>query len=238
MGVFFKQLRAGVNFAAGDAVAKQMANYAYVIGDTATGKALIVDPAYAPGELLEITQNEGFEPQGIILTHFHADHAGGTLYADSHPPIPGIKELLEIAAVDIHVQNAEAEWLEKTTGVGKDSLRLHDSGDQIELGNTKITLIRTPGHTPGSQCILLENAILTGDTLFLRGCGRSDLPGADPGDLYDSLRMLATKLPADIKVYAGHDYDKDPCQSLSSLLQSNPVLWDMPKETWVRKFGG
>ncbi|MCL5048508.1 MAG: MBL fold metallo-hydrolase [Firmicutes bacterium] len=237
MSVFFKQLRAGIDFATDDRLAKSMANYAYIIGDTAAREALLIDPAYSPEELVRKVEQAGFQLKGVVVTHFHADHAGGTLYSDSSLPIPGIRELLELSAVPIHVQKAESEWLEKTTGVGKDDLCLHESGDQILLGDTRLSLIHTPGHTPGSQCVLIDNTVLTGDTLFLRGCGRTDLPGGDAAQLYNSLRELVSTLPVDTIVCTGHDYEKDPYQPLSSLLKTNPVLWDIPQESWIRKFG-
>jgi len=234
--IYFLQLRAGLDFAKGNDFADTMANYSYIIGDRNSKDALIIDPSYAPLELLEIVKNNGFNLKGALVTHFHADHIGGVLYSGSSPEIAGIKELLDAEDIPIHIQRAEEEWVTKATGVGKDHLKLHDNGDIIKLGNTVLTLLHTPGHTPGSQCILLEGRVITGDTLFLRGCGRSDLPGGNPGDLYESLNMLAKSLPPATLVYAGHDYDEKKYLGLGDLIKSNPVMRDVSKEVWVGRF--
>jgi glyoxylase-like metal-dependent hydrolase (beta-lactamase superfamily II) len=213
-----------------------MANYSYVIADKETQDALLVDPAYDPAGLLAIVSEKGLKLRGVILTHFHADHAGGTLYSGHSVSIAGIKELLELTDIPIHAQKKEAEWITKTTSVSQDCLQLHESGDGIELGSTLVTLLHTPGHTPGSQCVSVVGSLLTGDTLFLRGCGRTDLPGGDSEELYDSLFGLTKKLPPSTFIYPGHDYDTEKSMQLETLTKSNPVLRDVPKEVWVSRF--
>ena len=94
--------------------------------------------------------------------------------------ISGISERLEVVDVPIHVQRDEIPWVERRTGVGPDSLVAHESSDVVSVGSIDIELIHTPGHTPGSQCFVVDGRLVSGDTLFLEGCGRTDLPGADP----------------------------------------------------------
>ena len=129
---------------------------------------------------------------GVLATHYHPDHVGGDMMGFS---ISGITDLLNLASVPIHVQNEEAELVDKVTGVGFDNLRTHSSGDKISVGSIEIELIHTPGHTPGSQCFLVENRLVAGDTLFLDGCGRTDLPGGDPRQMYESLTTRLAKVP-------------------------------------------
>ena len=98
------------------------------------------------------------------------------------------------------MQRAEAPWVSRTTGIAESELALHDPGDRVAVGAVEIELVHTPGHTPGSQCFLVEGRLVSGDTLFLDGCGRTDLPGSDAEQMYESLQRLAT-LPGDTIVY-------------------------------------
>jgi len=233
--LYFRQLLAGSDIAGNDAVARQMVNYVYLIGDRETGQALAVDPAYAPGELLDILRKDGMRLTGVLATHYHADHVGGDLFGHR---IVGITELLEQTDVPIHVQRDEASWIESTTGVGRESLVTHASDDLIPVGEIGVRLIHTPGHTPGSQCFLVEGRLVAGDTLFLEGCGRTDLPGSDPEQMYDSLVNRLAKLPDNTVVYPGHRYSAAPSASLAETKRQNPVLAPRSAEEWLALFGG
>src|ERR1700690_2560696 len=166
---YFRQLLSGLDFALDDPVAEQMVNFAYAFGDRATGEAVLVDPAYRPAELIDLVASDGMTVRGVIATHYHADHVGGSL--GGRTQIAGIVELLEEIDVPVHVQADEVEWVIKRTGVGEDSLVAHDAGDVLAVGHFEASLIHTPGHTPGSQCILVNGRLITGATLFLHGCG-------------------------------------------------------------------
>src|SRR3954449_12231810 len=126
-----------------------MVNFAYVIGDRATGEALAVDPAYAPGELVDVLAADGMTLTGVLVTHYHPDHIGGDLGGWS---IEGLAELLALpdVQVQVHVQAEEAFGVKRVTGAGDSDLVLHASGDIVHAGAVPITLIHTPGHTPGS----------------------------------------------------------------------------------------
>ena len=151
--LYFRQLLAGRDFANGDPLARQMVNFVYLLGDRVTGEAVAVDPAYAPGELLEILETDGMRLTGVLATHYHSDHVGGDLFGHE---IAGLAELLELIAVPVHVQQYEARWIERTTGVGRETLVAHASDDARRVGEIPIRLLHTPGHTPGSQCFLVD----------------------------------------------------------------------------------
>jgi glyoxylase-like metal-dependent hydrolase (beta-lactamase superfamily II) len=150
--------------------------------------------------------------------------------------IEGISALLETVDVPIHINRNESEWVHKTTGVSTDVLSLHDAGDVIRIGEIDITLLHTPGHTPGSQCFLVDNKLVSGDTLFLEGCGRTDLPGSNPDDMYDSLTLLSS-LPDEVIVYPGHQYSQPAHMPLGDVRTTNYVFKPKTKEAWLQWFG-
>src|SRR5688500_14816210 len=147
--LYFRQLLSGRDFAAGDPVAQQMVNFVYAIGDRTTGECVLVDPAYAVGELIDTVAADGMRVVGVLATHYHPDHIGGSMMGMR---IEGIAALLERNDCAIHVQRDEAPWVTRTTGVGAGQLVEHDPGDVVRVGDVEITLVHTPGHTPGSQC--------------------------------------------------------------------------------------
>ena len=192
--VYFRQLLSGRDFARGDTMARQMVNFVYLIGDRETGEALAVDPAYAVQDLLDILEADGMRLTGVLGTHFHPDHLGGEMGGWS---LEGISALLEKVQVPIHVQADEVPWVERTTGVGRADLVGHHSGDVLQVGQVEVELIHTPGHTPGSQCFLVDGRLVAGDTLFLEGCGRTDFPGSDPLAMYESIHTRLARVPDD-----------------------------------------
>ena len=233
--LYFRQLLAGRDFATEDPLARQMVNFVYLIGDRAAGEAVVVDPAYAPAELLDLIASDGMRLAGVLATHYHADHVGGDLFGNA---VSGIVELLELQQVPIHVQQYEAPWIERTTGVSRGDLVAHASDDVFPVGAVEIRLVHTPGHTPGSQCFLVDGRLVAGDTLFLQGCGRTDLPGSDPAAMYDSLVNRLARLPDDTVVYPGHLYSPEASASLGETKRSNPVLAPRSAEEWLALFGG
>jgi glyoxylase-like metal-dependent hydrolase (beta-lactamase superfamily II) len=228
-------LLVGRDIAVDDPLARQMVNLVYLIGDRASGEAVAVDPAYAPDEVIDILEADGMRLIGVLATHYHSDHVGGDLFGRD---ILGIAELLEQVEVPIHVHRDEVPWIERSTGVGRDSLVPHESDDVLQVGEIKIRLLHTPGHTPGSQCFLVANRLVAGDTLFLQGCGRTDLPGSDPDAMYDSLVNRLAILPDDTVVYPGHLYSPDGSASLAETKRKNPVLAPRSAEEWLALFGG
>jgi glyoxylase-like metal-dependent hydrolase (beta-lactamase superfamily II) len=233
--LYFRQLLAGRDYAVGDPVARQMLNFAYLVGDRETGHAVLVDPAYRPLEMVEIARNDGLEVVGALATHYHFDHVGGSMR--DFAEVAGISELLEEVDIPIHVQQPEVEWIEKTTGVAKEALVGHSSGDVLQVGEIPITMIHTPGHTPGSQCLLFEGNLLSGDTLFLEGCGRTDLPGSDPNEMYTTLSERLAPIPDDTMLFPGHLYAPQGSAPMSEVREYNYILAPSTRDQWLMSYG-
>jgi glyoxylase-like metal-dependent hydrolase (beta-lactamase superfamily II) len=232
--LYFRQLLAGRDFARSNGLARQMVNFVYLIGDRETGEAVAVDPAYAPEELVELVGEDGMRLVGVLATHYHPDHVGGDLVGH---PVAGIAELLEQVDVPVHVQRDEAELVTAVTGVGAGSLGPLEPGAGVAVGGITIECIHTPGHTPGSQCFLVDGRLVAGDTLFLEGCGRTDLPGGDPEQLYESLFQRLARVPDDAVLYPGHLYSAEPAATMGDTRRSNYVLAPRSPAEWLAIFG-
>ena len=233
---YFRQLLAGRDFAREDPVARQMVNFVYLIGDRESGEAVAVDPAYAPGELVEILGADGMRLTGALVTHYHPDHVGGSMGGWN---IAGASELLALPdnRAKLHIQTEEAWGVKRVTGCSDGDLVLHSSGDVVEVGAVRITLIHTPGHTPGSQCFHVDGRLVSGDTLFLEGCGRTDLPGGDPEALYESLTTRLAVVPDDTVCYPGHLYSAAPSAPMGEVRRDNFVFRPRTREQWLAMFG-
>jgi glyoxylase-like metal-dependent hydrolase (beta-lactamase superfamily II) len=231
--LYFRQLLSGRDFAANDVVARQMRNFAYLIGDRGTGDCVVVDPAYEAGDLVDALEADGMHVSGVLVTHHHPDHVGGSMMGFA---LKGLAELLERVSVPVHVNTNEALWVSRVTGIPESDLTKHDHGDKVSIGDVEIELLHTPGHTPGSQCFLLDGQLVAGDTLFLEGCGRTDFPGGDADDMYRSLQQLA-QLPGDPIVFPGHWYSEEPSASLSEVRRTNYVFRPTSLEQWRMLMG-
>jgi glyoxylase-like metal-dependent hydrolase (beta-lactamase superfamily II) len=231
--LYFRQLLSGRDFAHDDQIAVQMVNFVYAIGDRATGECVLVDPAYAVGELVELVGADGMTVTGALATHYHADHVGGSMMGYR---IEGVRELLDHVGVKVHVQEAEAAYVMKVTELSHGDLAVHEPGDVVTVGDVRIDLVHTPGHTPGSQCFLVDGRLVSGDTLFLEGCGRTDLPGSDSDAMYESLQRLA-KLPDDTLVFPGHRYSLPSSGTMDAVRATNIVYKPKSKDGWLMMFG-
>ena len=232
--LYFRQLLSGRDFAKGDGIATQMRNFAYLIGDRQTGDCLVVDPAYAAGDLVDALQADGMHLSGVLVTHHHPDHVGGSMMGFE---LKGLAELMERVSVPVHVNSQEALYVSRITGIGIRDLTEHEHGDKVSVGDIDIELLHTPGHTPGSQCFLLDGRLVAGDTLFLEGCGRTDFPGGDSDEMFRSLQKLA-QLPGDPTVFPGHWYSLEPSASLSEVKRSNYVYRVSDLDQWRTFMGG
>ena len=230
--IYFKQLLSGRDFATSNQLAQQMVNFVYLIGDKSTRECMIVDPAYAVEELLSVAEKDEMKVVGALATHYHPDHVGGSMMGAN---IDGIATLLEKTDIPIHVQELEAQWIMRTTGVSANHLHQHQPGDTVKVGDIEICLVHTPGHTPGSQCFLVDNRLIAGDTLFLEGCGRTDLPGSNPDQMFESLQTLAA-LPDQTVVFPGHRYSDPSSRSLAEVRQTNYVFKPKTKADWLQWF--
>ncbi len=176
---------------------------------------------------------DGISVVGALVTHHHADHVGGAMMGYR---IEGLAELLTRQSVPVHAHKAEAALVAKVTGLQPDEVIAHDSGDRVTVGAVEVELLHTPGHTPGSQCFLVDGMLVAGDTLFLEGCGRTDLPGSDPEAMYESLQRLAG-LPDDTVVYPGHRYSVPSTATLAAVKEINMVFKPPTKQAWLTMFG-
>ncbi|MFM7059817.1 MAG: MBL fold metallo-hydrolase [Actinomycetes bacterium] len=234
--LYFRQLLAGRDFATEDPIARQMVNFVYLVGDRATGEAVVIDPAYGVRELVEIAGGDGMTITGALATHYHPDHVGGSMMGWE---IEGAADLLAIDGVraKLHVHHDEAWGVQRVTGLSDSDLVRHDGGDVVEVGAVTITLVHTPGHTPGSQCFIVDGRLVSGDTLFLDGCGRTDLPGGDSDELYRSLTQRLARVPDDTVLYPGHLYSAEPHATMGETRTRNYVFRLPTLEQWQVMFG-
>jgi hydroxyacylglutathione hydrolase len=204
----------------------EMANLAYLVGSRSTREALVVDPAWDVDALLDQAEADGMKVVGALVTHYHQDHVGGDLFGFH---ISGLGRLLERSPVPIHVNAHEALGVRRVAGVSETDLVRHEGGDVVELGGVKVCLLHTPGHTPGSQCFLVEapgraGSLVSGDTLFLGSCGRVDLPGSNPEHMYESLHGTLGRLPDETLLFPGHLYSAAPSSTMGEQKRTNPYL--------------
>lgn len=213
--LYFRQLPVG-----------EMANLAYLIGSRSAREAMVVDPAWDVDALLDRAEADGIRVVGALVTHYHQDHIGGDLFGFS---VEGLGRLLERSPVPVHVNEREALGVRRVTGLSETDLVRHAGGDIVALGPVRVRLLHTPGHTPGSQCFLVESpgrpdALVSGDTLFLGSCGRVDLPGSDPAAMYESLHGTLGRLPDATLLYPGHLYSAAPSSTMGEQKRTNPYL--------------
>jgi glyoxylase-like metal-dependent hydrolase (beta-lactamase superfamily II) len=232
--LYFRQLLAGRQVATRHPIAGQMANFMYLLGDSRTREAFVVDPAWDVGSLLDVAAADGYTVRGALVTHYHPDHVGGDLFGHH---VEGVARLLEQVAVPIYVNKHEADGLKQVTGLEESDLRRVDDGERAQVGEIEIRFLHTPGHTPGSQCFLLGNRLVAGDTLFVQGCGRVDLPGGDPDAMYHTLTGKLAKLPPDTVLYPGHHYGPTPASTIGNELKHNHYLRIRSLEDWRRLMG-
>jgi glyoxylase-like metal-dependent hydrolase (beta-lactamase superfamily II) len=151
--------------------------------------------------------------------------------------VAGIAEIAARLDVPIHVQASETAWVTKGTGVAVPPVVPHEPGDVILVGEIEVTLLHTPGHTAGSQCLSFEGRLVSGDTLFVSGCGRTDLPGSDPHEMYVSLQQRLASLPDETLLFPGHFYSSEPFATLGDVRAHNAVLAPRSIDEWLTYFG-
>ena len=205
-----------------------MDNFIYLIGSKSTREVAIIDPAWDIEALLNHIKEKDLKLASVLVTHYHPDHIGGGMGGHS---IEGIAELLEKDPVKIFVHKLEAEGVKKDTGVSDIDLNIVDSGDHLTIGENDIEFLHTPGHTPGSQCFKVNNNLVSGDTLFVQGCGRVDLPGSNSEDMFHSLQKLSA-LPDETILYPGHNYSAEPYESMERVKQINTYLRIQDLDMW------
>ncbi len=205
-----------------------MGNCLYIVGDPESRKCVIFDPAFDPMGLMARAQAEGYEVVAVVATHFHQDHVGGEIFGTV---IPGLRELLAEVTLPVYIHEAEADRMVEQTGIEGAEIRTLRDGSRIAVGGLELEVLHTPGHSPGSCCFLSGGVMIAGDTLFVQGVGRVDLPGSDVDQMFHSLRRLAA-LPPEIEIYPGHNYGPAPSSTIGRELQLNPYLRPTELSQW------
>lgn len=195
-----------------------MENFIYLIQDQASGRAAVVDPAWEVDEIIARARQHNVNITDILLTHSHYDH------------INGIEALLAKYDAEVHLLKAEADFW----GQYKDATNLHHGGDVIKVGQTEIAILHTPGHTPGSACYHVGNKLIAGDTLFVFGCGRCDLAGGDPHQMFNTLKRIQDQLPAGTQLYPGHNYAEKTTSTIQEQIEGNPFMHFDNENDFVR----
>lgn len=184
-----------------------MGNYLYLIGDAQKKQVAVVDPAWDAAAILSVVKEAGMQVVCVLLTHGHYDH------------VNALNDLLISVDVPVYISELERELPD----VGENLIKVTDH-QKIMIGEIEIECISTPGHTPGSQCFKHQDILLTGDTLFINGCGRCDLPGGNANHMYNTLTNVIKPLSDSTMIYCGHQYGDKAFDTLGNQKKTNPYL--------------
>src|SRR5574337_1209815 len=213
---------------------RPLQNFVYLVGDPVARQCVVVDPAWEIPTIVETAEADDMRIVGALVTHTHQDHVGGSLESWGMPGrIPGVEELLGKLPLKVYVHKAEREFLK---GFGSDLVKV-DGNDVLKVGRLELTVLHTPGHTPGSQCFLVDGRLISGDTLFIRSCGRTDLPGSDPQEMYYSLTQRLAALPEDTVVFPGHNYGGSET-TIGDEKRQNPMMRFRSMTDFLQVMGG
>ena len=198
----------------------RMANFAYLLGDEASRTAAVIDPSFDPEKILAEAKTAGYTITHLINTHGHADHVSGNT------------AIIEATGAELCIHEADAAQATKFLNRALSRLiggkgspkagRLLTDKDVISIGQTELSVIHTPGHTPGSICIYADGHLFTGDTLFVGAIGRTDLAGGSMQQLLTSIHERLYTLPGDTRVWPGHDYGENPSSNIETEKRTNP----------------
>ena len=196
--------------------------FAYIVGCEESGEGIVIDPADQVGHLLQVAKNRNIEKiKYIVNTHCHADHTGGN------------REMKELTNAQIVIHKDDAERLANPSALALQIFQVEASppaditveeGDRIEFGRQFLNVIHTPGHTPGGMSLYSNGYVFTGDTLFIGGIGRTDLPGGSMSQLLLSIKNKLFTLPDDTLVFPGHNYGTSPQSTIGKEKQYNPFV--------------
>ena len=210
-----------------------MQNFTYIVGSRSSRAVAIIEPAWDIDALLTRINEKGYTLTAALVTHYHPDHIGGSFGRNT---VQGLPELLAKNPVKIYTHKAEAEGVKKVTGVSDSDLAIVESGDRLRLGDVDVEFLHTPGHTPGSQCFRIKNTLVSGDTLFVQGCGRVDLPGSNSDHMFESLAKLKS-LPDDTLLLPGHNYSEVPNATMADTKRTNTYLNIKDIDLWRQLMG-
>ncbi len=196
-GLYLKQMEIG-----------PMENFVYFVGDAATREVLVVDPAWQVDTILRVAKEEGLTIKGALVSHYHFDHTNG------------IEELLAAVDCPIYVNKNDVPYLDCSPS----QIKPLSGADKIKVGAVEVECVHTPGHTPGSQCFHVRGHLISGDTLFIGACGRTDLPGGKAEDLYYSLTQKLAKFDDATVLCPGHNYADRATTTMGDEKRTNPYL--------------
>ena len=195
-----------------------MENFVYFVGSAKTREVFVVDPAWQVDTILRVAKEEDLKIKGALVSHFHFDHTNG------------IEELLGSCDVPVYVNKKDVPFLD----FSHQNVKAADDGQKVAVGDIEIELIHTPGHTQGSQCFHVRDRLISGDTLFINACGRCDLPGGDPKQMYDTLTKKLMKFPDETVLCPGHNYADKPTATMAQQKKTNPYLMCHSLENFLR----
>ncbi len=179
----------------------------YILWDEGSDRCVVIDPGYEPERVLDEVTRLGKTVEAVLLTHGHFDHVGG------------VRTLAAETDCQVYLCAQDLSMPPQMTAGPLYYTELYQEGDVLNLAGLKIRVIHTPGHTEGSVCLLVEDAMFSGDTLFEGSCGRTDLPGGSWATILKSLKRLAA-MDKDYTVYPGHG----PATTLAEEKQWNPYM--------------
>ena len=197
-----------------------MQNFVYLVGDEITKEAAVMDAGWNIDKIIESANNNELNINKIILTHSHYDH------------VQRVGELIDKTQSDVYCHGFEFEEIKKHIKNNPTKIFKLKDNDELKIGKIKVKIIHTPGHTPGAICLLFDNKLITGDTLFVGAIGRTDLPGGDAIKLFDSLQKLK-KLDDKTEIYPGHDYGETPFSTIGNEKKNNPYFMCRTKEEFL-----
>jgi glyoxylase-like metal-dependent hydrolase (beta-lactamase superfamily II) len=200
MALYVRQLQLG-----------PMENFVYLVGAEGSPEVAVVDPAWDVDAIARAAAEDRKRIACAVVSHCHPDH------------VNGLPELLRRLDVPVYAQKKELEFSSDLRAVG-DAMKGVDPGGDIQIGPLKAQLLHTPGHTPGSHCLLAEDALLSGDTVFVNACGRCDLRGGDPAEMFRSIDQVLKRLPPETRLFPGHDYGDVPVSSIARERDQNPYF--------------
>lgn len=196
-----------------------MENFVYLLGPAEGDEALVIDPAWDVDAILGAAAADGRRIVAGAVSHCHGDHTNG---------VPGLLERLD---VPIYAQREELAFSSELSRMGVEAL---GPGDELEVGSLRVKALHTPGHTPGSQCFYVEgDALVSGDTVFVNACGRCDLRGGNPEQLYRTITGTLMKLPEHTRLLPGHDYGDVPVSTLGRERAHNPYFQQHDLQSFV-----
>jgi hydroxyacylglutathione hydrolase len=197
MSLYVRQLKLG-----------PMENFVYLVGAPEARETAVVDAAWDVGAAVRAAEADGRTLTHALVSHHHFDHVNGLPEVLAHGGI-------RVFAHGADIPNLAPELQREVTSVG--------AGDTVEVGPLRISAMHTPGHTPGSTCWHAGDSLFAGDTVFVNACGRCDLAGGDPEQMFESLRRVS-QLPDEVTLYPGHDYGDVPVSSIAREKQNNPYF--------------